>query len=110
MSQDDLLPNAAPLVARGARRHRAPERSTWAPPAAASSPALALAAGQVEAGRARHVLVIGADLMSRFVDPDDRRTAALFGDGAGAVVVGPDRRARPHRPGGARRRRLGRAT
>ena len=50
---------------------------------------LSLAAAQVEAGRARHVLVIGADLMSRFVDPDDRRTAALFGDGAGAVVVSP---------------------
>ena len=63
---------------------------------------LALAAAQVEAGRARHVLVIGADLMSRFVDPDDRRTAALFGDGAGAVVVGPTDGPGAHRPGGAR--------
>ena len=50
--------------------------------------ALDLACTQVEAGRARHALVIGADLMSRLVNPDDRRTAALFGDGAGAVVVG----------------------
>jgi 3-oxoacyl-[acyl-carrier-protein] synthase-3 len=33
------------------------------------------------------VLVIGADLMTRLLDPDDRSTAALFGDGAGAVVV-----------------------
>jgi 3-oxoacyl-[acyl-carrier-protein] synthase-3 len=31
--------------------------------------------------------VIGADLLSRLTDPDDRSTAALFGDGAGAVVV-----------------------
>jgi 3-oxoacyl-[acyl-carrier-protein] synthase-3 len=49
--------------------------------------ALDLACGQIEAGRARRVLVIGADLMSRLIDPDDRRTAALFGDGAGAMVV-----------------------
>ncbi|MCU1653061.1 MAG: beta-ketoacyl-ACP synthase 3, partial [Pseudonocardia sp.] len=34
-------------------------------------------------------LVIGADLYSRIVDPADRRTAVLFGDGAGAAVLGP---------------------
>jgi 3-oxoacyl-[acyl-carrier-protein] synthase-3 len=32
-------------------------------------------------------MVIGADIMSRLVDPDDRSTAALFGDGAGAVLL-----------------------
>jgi 3-oxoacyl-[acyl-carrier-protein] synthase III len=39
------------------------------------------------AARAERVLVIGADMLSRLVNPDDRRTAALFGDGAGALVV-----------------------
>ncbi|MFF1811009.1 3-oxoacyl-ACP synthase III family protein [Streptomyces sp. NPDC058251] len=34
-------------------------------------------------------LVIGSDVYSRVVDPSDRRTAPLFGDGAGAVVLGP---------------------
>jgi 3-oxoacyl-[acyl-carrier-protein] synthase-3 len=48
---------------------------------------LALAAAQVEAGRCEHVLVIGADVLSRFTDPADRGTAALFADGAGACVV-----------------------
>ena len=88
MSQDDLLPNASPLVARALGATRA---GAFDVGAACSGfiAGLALAAGQVEAGRARHVLVVGADLMSRFVDPDDRRTAALFGDGAGAVVVSP---------------------
>ncbi|MGK3995210.1 3-oxoacyl-ACP synthase III family protein [Sorangium sp. So ce1024] len=43
----------------------------------------------VTAGTLRHVLVIGADLLSRRVDPRDRAAAALFGDGAGAIVVGP---------------------
>ncbi|HEY7137612.1 MAG TPA: beta-ketoacyl-ACP synthase 3 [Acidimicrobiia bacterium] len=35
----------------------------------------------------RAVLVVGADAMSRMVDPDDRNTAILFGDGAGAAIV-----------------------
>jgi 3-oxoacyl-[acyl-carrier-protein] synthase-3 len=36
-----------------------------------------------------YALVIGADLYSRILDFDDRRTAVLLGDGAGAAVVGP---------------------
>lgn len=40
-------------------------------------------------GEPRHGLVIGADVYSRILDYGDRRTAALFGDGAGAVVLGP---------------------
>jgi acetoacetyl-CoA synthase len=36
-----------------------------------------------------HALVVGVDIYSRIIDPTDRRTVSLFGDGAGAVVVGP---------------------
>ncbi|GIG39960.1 beta-ketoacyl-ACP synthase III [Cellulomonas phragmiteti] len=43
----------------------------------------------VRAGTARHVLVIGAEKMSEFVDPTDRSISFLLGDGAGAVVIGP---------------------
>ncbi|WP_437993523.1 3-oxoacyl-ACP synthase III family protein [Sorangium sp. So ce145] len=43
----------------------------------------------VTAGTMKHVLVIGADLLSRRLDPRDRASAQLFGDGAGAVVIGP---------------------
>lgn len=43
----------------------------------------------VRAGTARHVLVIGAEKMSEFVDPTDRTISFLLGDGAGAVVIGP---------------------
>ena len=49
--------------------------------------ALVLAAGLVEAGRAETALVIGAETMSRVTDPDDRATAVLFGDGAGACML-----------------------
>jgi 3-oxoacyl-[acyl-carrier-protein] synthase-3 len=50
--------------------------------------ALATATAFIEAGRARHVLIVAADALSRQSDPDDRSTAALFGDGAGAAVLG----------------------
>ncbi|MDF2848508.1 MAG: 3-oxoacyl-(acyl-carrier-protein) synthase [Oerskovia sp.] len=43
----------------------------------------------VRAGSARHVLVIGAEKMSDFIDPTDRSISFLLGDGAGAVVIGP---------------------
>lgn len=42
----------------------------------------------VRAGAAQHVLVIGAEKMSDFVDPTDRSISFLLGDGAGAAVVG----------------------
>ncbi len=48
--------------------------------------ALVMAHGALATG-ARRVLVIGADCMSQVTDPDDRGTAVLFADGAGAVVV-----------------------
>lgn len=41
----------------------------------------------VEGGAARRVLVCGADRMSSVIDPTDRATAVLFGDGAGAVLI-----------------------
>jgi len=50
---------------------------------------LAQAAGQVEAGIARKVLVIGAEVLTKIVDWRDRSSAVLFGDAAGAAVVGP---------------------
>ncbi|MCP3755175.1 3-oxoacyl-ACP synthase III family protein [Streptomyces sp. TBY4] len=42
-------------------------------------------------GTGGYALVVGADIYSRILDPRDRRTTILFGDGAGAVVLGPSR-------------------
>ena len=47
------------------------------------------AAQYIETGMYRHVLVIGAEILSRFLDMTDRNTCVLFGDGAGAAVFGP---------------------
>lgn len=48
---------------------------------------LASGAGLIAAGVADRVMVIGAEVMSRIVNRDDRATAVLFGDGAGAVTL-----------------------
>lgn len=50
---------------------------------------IAMASDMIRAGSARHVLVIGVEKLSEWVDVDDRGTAFLFADGAGAAVVGP---------------------
>jgi 3-oxoacyl-[acyl-carrier-protein] synthase-3 len=49
--------------------------------------AYATASAYITAGLARHALVIGAELLTRFLDYSDRSTCILFGDGAGAVVL-----------------------
>jgi 3-oxoacyl-[acyl-carrier-protein] synthase-3 len=50
---------------------------------------LGVADALVRTGMAKHVLVVGVELLSRLVDWTDRNTCVLFGDGAGAVIVGP---------------------
>ena len=53
--------------------------------------ALDTAWAMLASGRYRHALVIGAEKLSGIVDWQDRSTCVLFGDGAGAVVLGPAR-------------------
>ena len=57
---------------------------------------LAVAAGTVAAGIAGRVLLVGAETYSTILDPADRSTRVIFGDGAGAVVL---RRGTPAEPG-----------
>jgi 3-oxoacyl-[acyl-carrier-protein] synthase-3 len=49
--------------------------------------ALVTADSMIQAGRARHAVVIGAEVFSGILDWNDRSTCVLFGDGAGAVVL-----------------------
>ncbi len=88
LTQDELMPNAAPLVAHAVGADRAGAIDLGAACTGFLS-GLSLGAAQIEAGRAEHVLLIGADFTTRIVDWDDKRTAPLFGDGVGAVVLGP---------------------
>ncbi len=49
---------------------------------------LSMAEAQIRTGQAKYVLVIGAEMLTKYVDYTDRGTCILFGDGAGAVVLG----------------------
>lgn len=55
---------------------------------------LVTAAQYIRTGVYQNVLLIGADMLSRWVDWEDRRTCVLFGDGAGAVVLQANKRDR----------------
>ncbi len=108
MTADELTPNTAPIVAHALGAERA---GAFDVGAACSAFLVALAQGtaQIECGRAEHVLVVGADFITRITDYEDRKTAPLFADAAGAVVLGPGwRRTGGDRPDRARRRRLAR--
>ncbi|MFN2530986.1 MAG: beta-ketoacyl-ACP synthase III [Pyrinomonadaceae bacterium] len=50
---------------------------------------LSLANSMIQTGQARYALVIGAEILTQYVDYTDRHTCVLFGDGAGAAVLGP---------------------
>jgi 3-oxoacyl-[acyl-carrier-protein] synthase III len=90
VSQEQPMPNVAPQLAA---KLGATTPAAFDLGAACSGfiVGLATAAGQIEAGRARNVLLVGADLLSRQTDPHDRSTAALFGDGAAAAVLSASR-------------------
>jgi 3-oxoacyl-[acyl-carrier-protein] synthase-3 len=83
---DHVMPHAAPLLAHRLGAIRA---MAWDIGLACTGflAGLESAAALVESGRADTVLLVAADAMSRVTDHDDRATAALFGDGAGAVVI-----------------------
>jgi 3-oxoacyl-[acyl-carrier-protein] synthase-3 len=88
LSQDEVTPNTAPIVAHNLGASRAGAFDVGAA-CTAFLTALAQGSANIESGRARHVLVIGADFVTRLVDYDDKRSAPLFADAAGAVVLGP---------------------
>jgi 3-oxoacyl-[acyl-carrier-protein] synthase-3 len=84
-SQDSVMPNAAPQVAHAIGASGAGAFDVGSA-CTGFIAALAAARGMLASGASQHALVIGAEIMSRHVDPNDRNTAALFGDGAGAIL------------------------
>lgn len=50
---------------------------------------LTLADSMIRTGQTRYALVIGAEVLTQYVDYRDRSTCVIFGDGAGAAVLGP---------------------
>src|ERR1700691_42056 len=85
-SAEEMSPHAAPLVAADIGASGAAAIDISAACTGFLS-GLVMGAGMIESGRARAVLVIGADMLSRYLDRDDPQSAMLFGDGAGAGVL-----------------------
>ncbi len=86
LTPDYPMPSTAALVKEAIGNSKAPAFDI----AAACSGFVygyATASAYITAGLARHALVIGAELLTRFLDYTDRGTSILFGDGAGAVVL-----------------------
>lgn len=87
---DHLFPSVAAVTAHAIGAHNA---AAFDIEAACSGFIYGLAQGAalVEAGMARNVMVLGAELFSRLVDPEDRSTCILFGDAAaGALITAGD--------------------
>ena len=87
MTPDELTPNTAPLVAHELGAGRAGALDVGAA-CTAFLAGLALGAAQIESRRAELVLLVGADFITRITDYEDPRSAPLFADAAGAVVIG----------------------
>jgi 3-oxoacyl-[acyl-carrier-protein] synthase-3 len=87
LTPDYWMPSTAALVKEAIGNTRAAAMDVAA---ACSGFVYAYATGQayIASGMARNVLVIGAETLTRFLDYSDRNTCILFGDGAGAVVLG----------------------
>jgi 3-oxoacyl-[acyl-carrier-protein] synthase-3 len=88
VTPDQLLPSTGCLVQAELGAHRAAAFDL----AAACSGflyGLTLARTMISTGQARYVLVVGAELLTRYVDYTDRTTCVIFGDGAGAAILGP---------------------
>ena len=89
VTPDQHLPSAAMFVQRNLGARPDCPGFDLAAACAGFIYGLSIADAYVRTGMADHVLVIGVELLSRIVDWTDRNTCVLFGDGAGAVVVGP---------------------
>ncbi|GAA5060148.1 3-oxoacyl-[acyl-carrier-protein] synthase-3 [Thermocatellispora tengchongensis] len=87
-TMETQIPNAAARVASRLGIH-APGAYDVNAACAGFCYALAAASDNVRAGSATNVLVVGTEKFSQWIDWNDRATAVIFADGAGAAVVGP---------------------
>lgn len=85
---ETMVPHAAPKVAMNIGRNGIAAFDITAG-CSGFGYGLAVATNVIRGGGAKHVLVVGVERMSDGLDLTDRNTAFIFGDGAGAVVVGP---------------------
>jgi 3-oxoacyl-[acyl-carrier-protein] synthase-3 len=86
VTPDQLIPSAACIIQK---KLGAKKASAWDQNAGCSGwlYGLHVADGLIQSAKARNILLVGAEFLTRFTDYSDRATCVLFGDGAGATVL-----------------------
>lgn len=88
VTPDQILPSTGCLIQAQLGSHKAAAMDVVAA-CSGFLYGLTLANTMVQTGQSRNALVIGAEILTQYVDYSDRQTCVLFGDGAGAAVLGP---------------------
>jgi 3-oxoacyl-[acyl-carrier-protein] synthase-3 len=88
VTPDQILPSTGCLIQADLGAHNAAAMDVVAA-CSGFLYGLTLANTMVQTGQSRNALVIGAEILTQYVDYTDRQTCVLFGDGAGAAVLGP---------------------
>lgn len=88
VTPDQILPATACLIQAELGAHKAAAMDIVAA-CSGFLYGLSLANSMIRDGQTKYALVIGAEILTRYVDYTDRATCVLFGDGAGAAIVGP---------------------
>jgi 3-oxoacyl-[acyl-carrier-protein] synthase-3 len=88
VTPDQILPSTACLIQAQLGAHKAAAMDIVAA-CSGFLYGLTLADTMIRGGQTKCALVIGAEILTRYVDYTDRQTCVLFGDGAGAAIVGP---------------------
>jgi 3-oxoacyl-[acyl-carrier-protein] synthase III len=88
VTPDQILPSTGCLIQAELGAHKAAAMDVVAA-CSGFLYGLTLANTMVQTGQSRNALVIGAEILTQYVDYTDRQTCVLFGDGAGAAVLGP---------------------
>jgi 3-oxoacyl-[acyl-carrier-protein] synthase III len=88
VSPDQILPSTGCIIQAELGAHKAAAMDVVAA-CSGFLYGLALADSMIRTGQSKYALVIGAEILTQYVDYTDRQTCVLFGDGAGAAVLGP---------------------
>ncbi len=88
VTPDQILPATACLIQAELGAHKAAAMDIVAA-CSGFLYGLSMANSMIRDGQTKYALVIGAEILTRYVDYTDRSTCVLFGDGAGAAIVGP---------------------
>jgi 3-oxoacyl-[acyl-carrier-protein] synthase-3 len=88
VSPDQILPSTGCIIQAELGTHNAAAMDVVAA-CSGFLYGLSLADAMIRTGQSKFALVIGAEILTQYVDYTDRQTCVLFGDGAGAAVLGP---------------------